>query len=245
MKSRVAIFVVSACLSFTSSPQASAAPHPQKKAGTNQAELSQGKALFEATCQKCHSDGKNGGCLGPILAGEGSRRSKGFIESRISSDPAKMAEFSRVYGHAELMPHIRVPAAGARKLAAYVASLPATQSGFEVKPHAKNSKRGGGAPSQTAAADTAKSIAEGRRLVYERGCLMCHSFGSFGGQFAPSFDGIGSRHVKDYIAESISNAELLQGNSGKEYGSRGLVMPPSSFSPREIDSIAEYLFSLK
>lgn len=210
--------------------------------GKGTGELNQGKALFKASCQNCHSDGKSGGCLGPVLAGEGSRRSKTFIESRISNDPKMKQEFLRLYGHAELMPHLRVPAASAKKLAAYVASLPSISEGYEVKPHAKNN---GVKRTESAVQDKAKLVSEGKKLVYDRGCLMCHSFGGFGGQFAPAFDGIGSRHEKDYLAESISNAELLLGKSGREYGERGLVMPPSSLSEKDIDSIAEYLSSLK
>ncbi|HIA51528.1 MAG TPA: cytochrome c [Candidatus Melainabacteria bacterium] len=200
----------------------------------------EGAKLFKANCQNCHSTGESGGCLGPVLAGEGSRRSKFFIESRISNDPKMVQEFLRAYGHAELMPHMRVDSIAAKKLASYVASLAAVESGFDVKSHEPQKKR-----AQLNNGASAQSIANGKRLVYERGCLMCHSFGGMGGQFAPAFDGIGARHSKEFIAESISSAELFQGNSGREYGARGLVMPPSSFSEEEIESIASYLSSLK
>lgn len=246
MKFWSAVFIFLASICLASNVAVLSASPAKKKTDMSKADIAQGEALFKATCQNCHSDGKNGGCLGPILAGEGSRRSKDFIESRISNDPKKVAAFLRLYGHAELMPHMRVPAESARKLAAYVASLPGADSGIEVKAHAKKEKPP--AVENSAArseADRARAIAAGKKLVYERGCLMCHSFAGFGGQFAPSFDGIGSRHQKDYIAETISNAELLLGKSGREYGERGLVMPPSSFSQSEIDEIAEYLSSLK
>ncbi|MBX9950022.1 MAG: cytochrome c [Candidatus Obscuribacterales bacterium] len=246
MKFWNSVVILLACICFASNAAVYSSSPGRKKTDSSKADIAQGEALFKAACVNCHSTGKTGGCLGPILAGEGSRRSRDFIESRISNDPKKVAAFLRLYAHAELMPHLRVPAESARKLAAYVASLPSTSSGVEVKPHGKNEKASvAGAGAEQSDSDKAKSIEQGKRLVYERGCLMCHSFGGFGGQFAPAFDGIGSRHSKDYIAESITNAELLIGKSGNEYGGRGLVMPPSSFSQSDIDRIAEYLSSLK
>jgi len=246
MKFWSSVFILLACVCFASNAAVYSSSPSRKKTDNSKADIAQGEALFKATCENCHSNGKTGGCLGPVLAGEGSRRSRDFIESRISSDPKKMAAFLRLYAHAELMPHIRVPSDSARKLAAYVASLPGADSGFEVKPHGKIDKANGSvADKQQSASDRAKAIEQGKRLVYERGCLMCHSFGGFGGQFAPAFDGIGTRHTKEYIAESISNAELLIRKSGNEYGERGLVMPPSSFSESDIDAIAQYLSSLK
>ncbi len=205
-----------------------------------------GAALFKKNCQNCHSTGTTGGCLGPVLAGEGARRSRSFIESRISSDRQKVAEFLRLYGHAELMPHLRVAPADAKVLADYIISLSAPVNGFNVRGHAVSKKSKTTSSTSATSADTStSSIDAGKKLVYDRGCLMCHSFGGIGGQFAPSFDGIGSRRSQDYIAERISNAELLLGNSGREYGVRGLVMPPSSLSKADIASISTYLSSLK
>lgn len=243
MKHRAFTFLALAIFFSLSCNSSLARPNDASKAsGKKQSAsvLNEGARLFRSNCQNCHSTGLSGGCLGPVLAGEGSRRSRSFIESRISKDPKMVKEFHRAYGHAELMPHLRVEPLAAKKLASYVASLAAVESGFDVKAHTPQSKK-----MQTNATTTEQSIAAGKKLVYERGCLMCHSFGGIGGQFAPAFDGIGSRYQKAYIAESISSAELLQGNSGKEYGARGLVMPPSTFSEEEINSIASYLSSLK
>jgi mono/diheme cytochrome c family protein len=218
----------------------------QSDANERQAEKQKGAVLFKKNCQNCHSTGVTGGCLGPVLAGEGARRSRSFIESRISSDRQKVAEFLRSYGHAELMPHMRVAPADAKVLADYVAALPVPANGFDVRGHATTKKaKQSSSDSPTAAATSPRSIDAGKKLVYDRGCLMCHSFGSMGGQFAPSFDGIGSRRSEEYISERISNAELLLGKSGKEYGVRGLVMPPSSLTDADIINISSYLSSLK
>ncbi|MBA3859490.1 MAG: hypothetical protein C0507_21510 [Cyanobacteria bacterium PR.3.49] len=205
-------------------------------------DINKGAALFKKSCQTCHSNGATGGCLGPVLAGEGARRSKNFIESRISNDGKKVAEFVRNYGHAELMPHMRVKPADAKVLATYVASLAAPANGFDVRGHAAIKKA---KTSSIAAQKATPSIEAGKKLVYDKGCLMCHSFGGIGGQFAPSFDGIGTRRSDEYILERISNAELLLGNSGREYGVRGLVMPSSSLSDTDIAEISSYLSSLK
>lgn len=215
-------------------------------AAAGQSDRLKGAALFKKNCQNCHSTGTTGGCLGPVLAGEGARRSRSFIVSRVSNDPQKVAEFLRLYGHAELMPHLRVAPADAKVLADYIISLSAPVNGFNVRGHAAATKTKTTSPtSATSAHTTTSSIDAGKKLVYDRGCLMCHSFGGIGGQFAPSFDGIGTRRSQEYIADRISNAELLLGNSGREYGVRGLVMPPSSLNNADIASISTYLSSLK
>ncbi|MCC7528230.1 MAG: cytochrome c [Candidatus Melainabacteria bacterium] len=218
----------------------------QSPTADEQKDRLRGGALFKKNCQSCHSTGTTGGCLGPVLAGEGARRSRSFIESRISSDRQKVAEFLRLYGHAELMPHMRVAPADARVLALYVASLAAPGNGFDVRGHAAGKKSNTSSPPSSKPAQPATlSLDAGKKLVYDRGCLMCHSFGGIGGQFAPSFDGIGSRRSEEYISERISNAELLLGKSGREYGGRGLVMPPSSLSDADVANISTYLSSLK
>lgn len=203
-----------------------------------------GEKLFKKNCQTCHSTGVTGGCLGPVLAGEGARRSKAFIESRISNDRQKIAEFLKLYGHAELMPHLRVAPQDARVLSEYVSSLSAPANGFDVRGHASTSKKEG-LKKSAESRPSSGSPDTGKRLVYDKGCLMCHSFGGIGGQFAPSFDAIGSRRSEEYILQRISSAEFLLGNSGKEYGARGLVMPPSSLSQSDVADITSYLSSLK
>ena len=203
--------------------------------------IKEGEKLFKLNCQNCHSTGSSGGCLGPILQGERSRRSREFIEARISNDKAKVSEFAKLYGHAELMPHLRVSPEQAKKLTEYIYSLESPKGGYLVKGHSKV-----GIPSKTVVIKASEEdISAGKKLLYDKGCLMCHSLGNMGGQFAPSFDKIGMRRDLNQIMENISNAELLEGNSGKEYGARGLVMPSSSLSADEIGRIASFLNSLK
>lgn len=225
-------FALSATLNW-----ASAKPQAQAK----KADTAQGAALFKKNCQNCHSNGTTGGCLGPILAGEGARRSRSFIESRISNDPKQIQNFAAAYGHAELMPHLRVSPTEAKALTSYLISLPSPESGLDVKSHGAST-----AHAPLGKAESPEALARGKKLVYEKGCLMCHSFGGIGGQFAPPFDGIAKRRTEEFIADRITSAELLKGTSGSaEYEERGIVMPPSQLSSDNIKDIAAYLSSLK
>jgi cytochrome c2 len=199
-----------------------------------------GKRLFNASCLHCHSVGDSGGCLGPVLAGVSSRRTTQFLVSRISNSQDQINEFRRTYGHAELMPHMRVDPKDAKKIVAYLSILKNPENGFSVKAH--KTRPGSSAKSKVEANGVAEN---GKRLVYEKGCLMCHAIGGMGGQFAPVFDGIARRRKAGYIAQKITNAELITGNSGSEYGARGLVMPPNSLNDREIADITSYLTTLK
>jgi mono/diheme cytochrome c family protein len=202
---------------------------------------------FSENCSTCHSVGSTGGCLGPVLSGEGQRRTRDFIESRISSDPAKIAAFKRSYGHAELMPHKRIAPADAKKMAEYIMSLPGSDKGYTVKGHLPSDTKTqpNAKPTTKLPASGIAAIIHGKQLVYEKGCLQCHSYGGVGGQFAPLFDGIGSRHKATYITDRINAAELLYTNTDREYNERGIDMPPLGLTQKEISEITAYLTSLK
>jgi|688.fasta_scaffold92688_2 mono/diheme cytochrome c family protein len=242
-------------LFFLSSALTSAFAKDVAEKSPHRSELSNGTEAkyFSENCSACHSVGSTGGCLGPVLAGEGQRRTREFIESRISNDPAKIEAFQRSYGHAELMPHKRIAPAEAKKMAEYIMSLPGSDKGYMVKGHLPaDSKQQTGTKQETSAKqETAKAasgiaaIIHGKQLVYEKGCLQCHSFGGVGGQFAPLFDGIGSRHKASYITDRINAAELLYTNTDREYNERGIDMPPLGLSQKEISEITAYLTSLK
>lgn len=205
----------------------------------NKSLLRDGQKLFKSEhCQNCHSNGTTGGCLGPILAGERARRTRDFVESRISNEPAQISKFNHQYGFAELMTHPRVSAASAKKLVTYIFSLPAPKSELKVSGHSA-SNRLSVVPDKTTG-----SIEIGKRLVYEKGCLACHSIGGVGGQLAPAFDGIGHRRDRSAILAQITGAELLIGKCGDEYNERGVVMPPTQLKAEEISHIVSFLSSL-
>ena len=120
-------------LCSTLSGTLSCAKEPSTRPSVNKRQVS-GAALFKEQCDVCHSNGKTGGCLGPVLAGEGKRRGRAFIESRISNAPREIAKFESVYGQPELMPHPRVSPQMAKTLASYVSTLPAVP--LKVSGHA-------------------------------------------------------------------------------------------------------------
>jgi mono/diheme cytochrome c family protein len=204
-------------------------------------ETAAGAQLFKEQCKTCHSNGTTGGCLGPVLAGEGKRRDRAFIESRISDDSREVAKFERSYGHAELMPHPRVSPQMAKELSAYVSSLPAAR--IKVKGHTALASKS--VPIDVSTYSGAQMSAQGQRLVYEKGCLACHTIHGMGGELAPKFDDIGSRLTPEAISQKITNAQLLIGPDNDEYNERGVVMPPLGLTNEQIKSITSYLVSLK
>lgn len=177
----------------------------------------------------------------PVLAGESARRTHSFIESRISSDPAQVEKFHEQYGQSELMPHPRVAPEAARDLAAYIMQIPVPPGGLNVHGHTA----GKTVPqmSETNMTSSAR-IDAGKRLVFEKGCLSCHSVGGMGGGLAPSFDGIGSRKTPAEIAGQITKAQLMVGPEG-EYQERGIVMFTPDLSDHEIADITSFLSARK
>lgn len=214
---------------------------------TQNAESQIGKDIFaNNSCAMCHSINGQGGCLAPPLDGIGAYRSREFILSRITRGPTAEEKFARLYGKAELMPHVRIAAKDARLVVQYLLTLPAPDNGFFVSKHETDPQ-----PRQSiekhrnhASTDTI-AINQGKELVYQHGCIACHTIHDIGGHFAPTFDNISKRHSEDYIRQRITNVEFFAQNNDDEYGARGTVMPPSNLTSTEIEKISEYLMSLK
>ena len=204
-----------------------------------------GKALFtKYQCSTCHTIGGKGGCLAPPLDGVGARRSKKFINDRIVAGGEQ--RFSDLYGMAELMPHVRIPASDASAVVQYLLSLPQPKIGFKVSGHGDTKGRAPSPkPVDKSLSSSAESIARGRQLLTSKGCLACHSVGNLGGTFARKFDNVGSRLTRASIVQQMKNADLLTLNDSGEYGARGTVMPPLNLTENEIQDIANYLLTLK
>ena len=227
-------------LCSTLSGTLSCAKEPSTRPSVNKRQVS-GAALFKEQCDVCHSNGKTGGCLGPVLAGEGKRRGRAFIESRISNAPREIAKFESVYGQPELMPHPRVSPQMAKTLASYVSTLPAVP--LKVSGHAPAAS--GGLDIASAGETTDAERAQGQKLIYEKSCLACHTFHGLGGDLAPTFDGLGSRMTAKEISKKITNAQMLVGPDSAEYNERGIVMPPSGLLGSQIKCVTGFLSSLK
>ncbi len=224
--------------------------HPRVYAPVSAGPASQaGKELVEKhNCLMCHSIGSKGGCLSPPFDGIGAYRTKKFILARITRGAAVEAEFAKLYGgKAELMPHMRIPSGEAKLVAQYLLTIPAPQNGFYVGSHGSNSNESASDNEETEKTNQVdeQRIAAGKKLFYERGCTACHSIGNIGGHFAPHLDAVGKRRSQNYIEQRITSAELLSQNSGDEYGGRGAVMPPSGLTKDEIESITQFLTSLR
>lgn len=207
-------------------------------------ESAKGKDLFHKNqCVSCHTTGASGGCLGPVLSGVGARRTKEFITARISSDPSEIAKFQKLYSFGELMPHPRLAAATVHPIIEYLLTLPEPKNGFSVGTHSKVGTISATAENSKPATSTSET--EGRMLVYEKGCISCHAISSVGGQFAPAFDNIGGRRDRKSVRDVIRRSEGLVVIDKDEYGLRGAAMPPLSLQASEIESIVDFLMTLK
>lgn len=207
-------------------------------------EAKRGERLFEQNgCNNCHSLSSGGGCLGPLLQGIRQRRSRQFILSRITDSKAAIANFTKLYGEMELMPHPRLNEKSASAIASYLFTLKAPPKEAITAKHLPPSEATLG---QAASSSSSKdSIAKGKRLVYEKGCVSCHSIGEIGGNFAPAFDGVAKRLGRTRVLSRITQAERLATTGSGEYGARGTVMPPSNLQAEEIAAIADFLMTIK
>ncbi len=229
------------------SPKEAPGNHRVKPAGYKpipvSAESQKGKQIFQKnTCVQCHSTGMKGGCLGPVLAGVGARRTEKFIFDRITAGAAEEKAFETLYGQSELMPHPRLPKNQSRLVVSYLMTLPEPKNGFVIKAHVPNSENG--VADNEIDKPTLASIQNGKKLFYSKGCMSCHSIGKVGGQFAAALDDVGSRKGRRYISERMTGAELLTLGTNDEYGERGTEMPPSNLTKPQIVSITDFLMSL-
>lgn len=219
-------------------------PPKQFKAAAPSADSSSGKVIFEKdSCLTCHSITGKGGCLAPPLDGIGAYRSREFIVSRIAQGPDAARKFQETYG-AELMPHLRVKAADAAKIAAYLLTLPEPKEGVRISTHPVGKPAATTKPAaKTDKVNLAKaSVDKGKLLFNVKGCTSCHSINNIGGHFAPALDDVAKTRSAQYVTERINRAEFL--TQTDEYSGRGSMMPPLNLNPEEIKSITAFLMSL-
>jgi cytochrome c peroxidase len=213
------------------------------KPASTSAESEKGKSLYDKNnCSTCHTIGGTGGCLAPPLDGVGSRRSQKFIKLRIAAGAED--EFAEAYNQSELMPHLRISADAAQAISQYLLTLKEPRHGFKIIGH-DDTKSGASEAPGSAEVSKNRSVARGRTLLSEKGCLACHSVGNLGGSFAPKFNGIASRLSETAIRRQMSEAQLLTLEDDPEYGPRGTVMPPLDLTNQDIDDITSYLVTLK
>lgn len=204
-------------------------------------EVKLGKAFIKTrNCSACHTIDSAGGCLAPPLDGIAKRRNKDFIVARISNSPKAVSRFALLYGQAELMPHPRVNERESRSIATYLLTLPSPHTRYTVKGHERKPMTDADTVKTIAGA---KSLKEGKKLLSDAGCMLCHSVGGLGGTFAPSFDYIGDRLTTQSIRTKVSRANLLIDGTD-EYDKRSVSMPPCNLTTEDVDKIAAYLATL-
>lgn len=217
---------------------------PYTPANINESSKSGAILFVKNNCLTCHSVDDHGGCLGPPLMGEGSRRSKDFILSRITEGAKAEARFQQFYRASELMPHPRLPEKSAEAITAYLLTLKEPRSGFVMSRHQILNPNNISAISSQIQTPSQTSISTGKKLFYDKGCAACHTAGGVGGQFAPDLDGIATRRNRTYIEQIINKAQTLALDSADEYNERGTMMPPLNLTPKEVSKITDFLMTL-
>jgi cytochrome c551/c552 len=145
------------------------------------------RQLFESNgCTACHSIEAKGGCLGTPLDGIGAYRTKVFLLSRITDSQAAIDQFNKLYGKAELMPHPRINSKDAEHIVDYLLTLSMPQGGYFIQSHNTGAILNGNGKVVTKQISKAQnSTILGKSLLYDRGCIACHSINNIGGLLLP------------------------------------------------------------
>lgn len=156
------------------------------------------------------------------------------------------SQFIKLMGHPELFPHPRFTPAVVNQLVSYLQTLPQPQGGFKVTAHGAKAANLAEEPLNlqdfkpgTPNADSA----EGRRLFFDGGCMVCHSIGGAGADLAPTLNGIGARHTRKYIEAHVNNPQQHLAMQAKNSKIKS-KMPQFEFAPNEVSQIAEFLLTL-
>lgn len=89
------------------------------------------------------------------------------------------------------------------------------------------------------------SIALGKKLYKQYQCFDCHSIAGKGCANGMKLDAIGSKRTKEFIREHIVDPDKHFDKHPKAFETDLNLMPPQNLEPFEIDSLVEYLHSLK
>ncbi len=104
----------------------------------------------------------------------------------------------------------------------------------------KNQKKG-----HSAANRPVISIAFGKKLYKQYQCYDCHNIAGKGCDEGMKLDAIGSKRSKQFIREHIADPDKHFEKHPKAFETDLNLMPPQNLEPYEIDSLVEYLHSLK
>ncbi len=89
------------------------------------------------------------------------------------------------------------------------------------------------------------SIALGKKLYKQYQCFDCHSLAGKGCENGMKLDSIGSKRTKEFIRDHIVDPEKHFDKHAKAFETDLNLMPPQNLEPNEVESLVEYLHSLK
>lgn len=92
---------------------------------------------------------------------------------------------------------------------------------------------------------TSVSIALGKKIYKQYQCFDCHSIAGKGCKDGMKLDAIGSKRTKTFIREHIVDPDKHFDQHPTAFGTDLNLMPPQNLEPYEVDSLVEYLHSLK
>jgi len=87
----------------------------------------------------------------------------------------------------------------------------------------------------TVLADAPEFATQGALVYQSHQCSACHRVNGVGMTIGPALNGLARRQTRSWVADHFANPQKL---------SPGTSMPPYKFSPKELDNLMSYLFSL-
>lgn len=89
------------------------------------------------------------------------------------------------------------------------------------------------------------SISLGKSLYNQYQCYDCHSISGKGCENGFSLDGVGTRRTNSFIREHLIDPDKHFDKHPQAFGTDMNLMPPQNLERWEIDSLVDYLHSLK
>ncbi len=84
-------------------------------------------------------------------------------------------------------------------------------------------------------ASAPEEVLRGAQVYEDQSCGNCHMVNGVGAKLGPPLNGVGTRRSRDWIAKHFANPAAM---------SPGSIMPPSNFSPADMQAILSFLQSL-
>jgi len=204
-------------------------------------------AFKELNCAACHSIHNAGGDLAPMLDAIGSRRTEQYLMAHLSNSLEAQTEYKRILGneYANALPHTRYSPGMAKRLVAYLLTLPEPPGGFVISPHlVKEIEDTPPVSKEFHALSETVSSEEGGKLYDRFGCVACHSIGKMGGWFGPRLDGVGGRHSRSYIVAHITDAQAHAKELRTDMDVNPSQMPRFNITPDQVEKITDFLMTI-